>query len=95
MCAADAPRHFFDYTLYARQQAEKGGQPEGVPLRCLTNSSLTACAMPFMTGRSEAHYTLVTLQAGVEARPAPIAPAPHVPRREGTRPFGDIVYRET
>lgn len=84
---------FFDYTLYARQQAEKGGQPEGVPLRCLTNSSLTACAMPFMTGRSEARYTLVTLQAGVEARPAPIAPVPHVPRREGTRPFGDIVYR--
>ena len=36
---------FFDYTLYARQQAEKGGQPEGVPLRCLTNPSLTACAM--------------------------------------------------
>ena len=84
---------FFDYGLFARQQAENSCQAEGVPLRCLTNPSLTACVMPFMTGRSDARYALVTLQAAAEARPVPAAPAPHVARREGVRPFGDIIYR--
>lgn len=81
---------FFDYALFARQQKENSCRPEGQPLRCLTNPALSASVMPFMADKADGRYAIITLQVGTPPQSASFAP---VTRRDGPRPFGDILYR--